>query len=123
MLIFQAYAPDKRICVKHYLDIYLNRVKLIRTDSKLLISYKTHKPVARTTISRWLRTVLSLAGIGDQFTGHSTRAAATSAAHDAGVPMEDIMRSAGWSSCQTFAQYYRKPIEKRKRFADAVLAS
>ena len=54
--------------------------------------------------------VLSHAGIDIQYTGHSTRAAATSVIADSGVPMENILASADWSSEKTFQKFYHKPI-------------
>ena len=50
-----------------------------------------HSAVGSQTVSRWIRTVLSNAGIDAQYTGPSTRAAATSMAADSGVPLEDII--------------------------------
>lgn len=121
-IVFKEYAPDKRLCVKHYLDQYLTRVKAIRRDKKLLISYKKpYRAVSKSTISRWIKTVMTKAGISETFTAHSTRAAAASAAREAGVPVEDILKTAGWSSCKIFAEYYNKPIQRNKEFSEAVL--
>lgn len=59
------------------------------------------------------------------FKPHSTRAAATytSAAKQAGVPIQDIMRNAGWNNSQTFLKFYDKIIvqENSDNFAYAVL--
>jgi hypothetical protein len=49
--------------------------------------------------------VLRLAGIDTSiFKAHSTRSASTSAATKLGVPLQDIMSSAGWSSNSTFGK-------------------
>ena len=44
------------------------------------------------------------------FKAHSTRAASTSAAKRALVPIQDIIDKAGWSSAQTFAAFYKTEI-------------
>ena len=41
---------------------------------------------------------------------HSTRAASSSAAKSAGIPLSDIMKWAGWSRQSTFERFYHKPI-------------
>ena len=45
------------------------------------------------------------------FKAHSTRLAATSAAHVAGVSVADIMKTADWTRESTFRRYYYKPIQ------------
>lgn len=62
-------------------------------------------------MSRWLKSVLSKAGIDcTQFQGHSTRAASTSKAKSSGVPIDVIMGKAGWSTKSTFARFYDKQV-------------
>jgi hypothetical protein len=122
-LEFKAYAPDKRICVYNYLRTYIDRTKKLRKkETKLFISYrKPHKAVSRSTISRWIKEVMVRAGVKSTFTPHSTRSAAVSAADRAKVPVEDILKTAGWSSNKTFASYYNKPLQKKADFAAAIL--
>ena len=55
------------------------------------------------------------------FKAHSSRAASTSAAKQAQVPIEQILQTAGWTGCRTFAQYYDKPIQEAQDFASALL--
>ena len=56
-----------------------------------------------------------------EFSPHSTRAASVSAAHRASVNLDDILKTAGWSSECCFAKYY-KPKVKASSFANAVLS-
>ena len=56
-----------------------------------------------------------------KFTAHSTRAASTSAAAQAGTLIEVIMESAGWSNCGTFAKFYHKPIRVPCNFGSVQL--
>ena len=79
-------------------------------ENKLLLSYQApHKPVSKNTLARWLRQVLNRAGVDTaQFSAHSTRAASTSAVLSSGVPVDVVLRAAGWSSESTFTRFYRK---------------
>ena len=75
-----------------------------------------------SSIARWLCVILDRAGIDTRkFRAHSTRAASTSHAANIGVPMDDIMRLAGWSTAGTFQKYYQKPIQQNV-FATKLLA-
>ena len=56
--------------------------------------------------------MLSLAGIYDVFTAHSTRGASTSAAARPGVALSDIMEAADWSRESTFKNFYHRPTQK-----------
>ena len=80
--------------------------------------------MSKDTISRWLKSAMQLAGIDiGIFKPHSTRAAATSAAHRQGVPRADILSTAYGASQAVFARCYNKPLQHRsdKQFADAIL--
>ena len=41
----------------------------------------------------------------------------------AGIPLETIMKTAGWSSSSVFMKYYNEPISEAKTLQDAVLDS
>ena len=119
-----------KVCVFSTLQEYLQRTEtLCVTGSQLFISFqKTHKAVSQDTISRWIRTVMQLSGITcnlDVYKAHSTRAASASATHRAQVPVQEILRKAGWSSAQTFAIYYDKNLDSSEssasQFPEAIL--
>lgn len=126
-LKLRAYPVDRRLCVIRYLQQYICRTRHIRGEAKqLFVSFqKPHKPVTKQTISRWIKTTMSLAGIDtDTYKPHSTRAAATSAANRSEVPVEEILSKAGWSNEKTFRKYYQKPLHvEGEKFACAVLKS
>ena len=110
---FLAHQADQNFCVVRHLQIYTDRTSSLRGDAvQLLIGYqKPHKPVATNTISRWIQTVLTNAGIDTGvYKAHSTRAAATSAANKKQVSIETILSATGWRNMNTFAQFYFKPI-------------
>ena len=111
-LVFKKYPQDASLCIVTCMEQYLKRTKYLRQGQKLMIStIKPHKAASQNTISRWVKLILSKAGIDRSFTTHSTRAAASSMAKLKGVPLQTIMRSAGWSNAKTFAKFYEKPLE------------
>lgn len=98
-------------CVLTYIDKTLS---LRSSDSgQLLISFvKPHKPVKSCTIAKWLKQLLTRAGIDtDTFKPHSTRGASTSKANKFGVSIKQIMNTANWRSRGTFEKFYNKPLE------------
>ena len=125
-LKFKAYPPDRRLGVVHYLRAYIKRTEIIRNDERrLFISYtKPHRMVSSQTISRWIKTLLSAAGIDTSiYKPHSTRSATTSAASRANVPITHILNQAGWSNERTFQQFYHKPLknDRENTFSQAIL--
>ena len=117
-----AYPDNPKICVVRALQEYRSRTEKRRQSSRLLISFvRPFKPISSQTMSRWLRKAMQLAGIACHFTGHSTRSASTSAAAQAGVPLESILIAADWSSSKTFKQFFLRSPD-RGEFARAVLA-
>ena len=123
-VILKAYPVNKALFVYSQLSEYLRRTQSLRgAETKLFISFvKPHKRVSRDTISRWIRTTMERAGIDiSMFKPHSTRMAATSKAKGASVPIQEILRTAGWSSSGTFYRFYDKPLMEESTFASAVL--
>ena len=53
---------------------------------------------------------------------HSVRSAATSKAKVNNASLQDIMKTAGWSSAATFARFYDKEIDSGSSFATSVLS-
>ncbi|KAL9965154.1 hypothetical protein ACROYT_G028915 [Oculina patagonica] len=122
-----AYIKDPRLCIVECLQEYIVRTKPLRgEETQLLISFvKPHKAVSKDTTGRWVKCVLTNAGIDtNQFDAHSTRSASTSAAKRSGLDMTTIMKAAGWSNASTFALFYDKPIEQSPdaNFGQAVLS-
>ena len=98
------------LCVIQTLKEYLRRTKEKRQSDKLFLSYqKPYAPISKDTLARWVRDILSKAGVDTCVYGaHSTRAASTSAAAARGAPIDVIMKAAGWSAESTFTKYYKK---------------
>lgn len=115
--------PDKRLCVITHVKEYLKQTEKLRQGNELFIALtKPHNHVSKNTIARWIKDTLQQAGIDIQhFSAHSTRAASTSAAFERDVPVESIMKVAGWTRQKTFSKYYCKPVANQKTVSQSVL--
>ena len=76
-----------------------------------------------STISRWIKTVMAEAGIDcTKYKAHSVRAALVSRAASKSVPIEEILKTAGWASARVFSEFYSKLISvQTTTFDSAVL--
>ena len=116
-------------CVKYHkpeLDVadyvlkYMVRVWVFRRRAvkygrpmshQLFLSHKTGTPVAKATISRWIKEVMAMAGIDtSMFSPGSTRGASVSAAARKGASIEQILGAGDWTNTGTFEQYYRRHV-------------
>ena len=101
-----AYYPDQWLCPVSVVKHYLTWTKPLRGEiTNLFISFvRPYRSVSKSKISCWVKTTLGLAGVDlTRFKPHSIRAASSSAASQANVPLATILRTAGWSSECTFA--------------------
>ena len=103
------------MCVVTTLDYYISFTKKWRADkhTKLFLStIEPHQPVVKSTVSGWIKDVLSASGIDTSiFTAHSTRSASTSKAKAMGLSVEDILKRGHWSGQSTWQKHYHKIIE------------
>lgn len=123
-LVFEAYVPDRRVCVLTASLHYLVRTKDIRGNATrfFLTTKSPIKLASRDTIRRWTKDVMRDAGIDlSNFSPHSTRSASSSKAA-LRLPLSTILSSVGWTNESTFAKYYRRPLNKHGQFANAVLS-
>ena len=127
LLVLPVYAPDINLCVAATLSQYVLNTAPLRSSGadKLFVSFiKPHSVVSRDTISRWIIAVMKLAGVDTRaYKAHSTRAASTSAAAKGNVPLDTILRTAGWTNATTFAKYYNKQIIDSNVYGNVVVAS
>lgn len=119
---------NEKLCVYRTLLCYIDRTKEYRSSSVLLLGLiKPYKPVAKSTIGKWVKYTLQQAGINTAVFGpHSTRAASTSKAVTSRVSLDTILNTAGWSNAKTFCKYYKKNIDtvdQKDSFACRVLNS
>ncbi|XP_003740575.1 uncharacterized protein LOC100907979 [Galendromus occidentalis] len=88
-----------------------------------LTTRRPFRPASKDTLARWVKSVLSDAGINARVhTAHSTRAASTTAVHLRGVQVPDIMQTAQWTKASTFYNHYYRPSPP-SAMSSAVLGS
>lgn len=122
-LYIEAYEPDPAICVVHTFIAYLETTKSLRgNNTQLFISLqKPHKPVTKGTLAKWIKMVLLFAGIDmSMYTPHSTRAASTSAAAQK-IPIDTVLKTAGWKRNCVFRKFYKREITNNTQFSNAIL--
>ena len=123
-LYIESYAPNRSLCVVNCLSKYLDMTRDLRSDNNLFIStIKPFKKASHNTVSNWLRECLKDSGIDLAiFTPHSTRAASTSAAVTK-IPVDTILRTAGWKSDCVFRKHYKRQVTNDSSFSKVILAS
>ena len=88
---------NQTICPVQTISSYVNKTQLLRSHQTekdhLFIGVTTpHRAVSSSTLSRWIKSVLSSAGVDTTvFSGHSTRSAAASSASRKAVPLDLIL--------------------------------
>ena len=104
--------PEPELCPYSAIMAYLSRTAGLRGSvTKLfLLCNSSLKAASPTMLSCWTKMVMSKAGLG-KLKIHPGRSAATSCALLLGLPMECILKQAGWHSGNTFIDYYLKPLD------------
>ena len=122
-LFIESFPQNKSLCVVACLHRYLEITAALRVDTCLFIStQKPHKTASTNTVSNWLRECLADSGIDMSiFSPHSTRVASTSAAA-LKVPIDTILRTAGWKSDCVFRKHYRRPVTNDSSFSKVILS-
>lgn len=124
LLLIRYFRNKPEICVASFLERYIVLTEPLRKDCDFLFitSRKPFKAASTQTISRWIKSILSLSGVGEEYTPHSTRHAATSTALAKGLDLGIIKSTAGWTKeSQVFAKFYNRPIQSdRGVFTSAV---
>ncbi|XP_044748764.1 uncharacterized protein LOC123309628 [Coccinella septempunctata] len=118
LLIFPYFEKKPELCVASTIEFYIEKSSSQRKGEQNLIL--THKK----PISRWIKKTLHIGGVDiSMFSAHSTRHSSTSAAFRAGVNIEQIKNTAGWtSSSHTFFKFYNRPVkDSSDTFAKAIV--
>lgn len=129
VLVIPYFRENPNLCLASAIDFYVIITKDIRptgTDQLLLTIKKPIHPVSTQRLSKWIKMTLSASGIDTElFSSYSTRHAATSAACRAGVSIEIIRSTAGWTQkSEMFARFYNRPLcNDATIFAKAVVHS
>ena len=111
-LTFRAFS-DVDLCVVTFFKAYLTRTQPLRgVLTNLFLTVKPpHSGASKDTLTRWVRTAMTMANIDTTvFRPNSVRAASTSAAKRGGASVQEIMNNAGWSQTSTFSRFYDKPV-------------
>ena len=100
---------ESKLCPVSAINTYIARTSCFRGETSKLFVIVHDRPRGATiqTISRWTKKILCRAGL-DKFTIHSGRAASASCALLLGMPIDSILRHAGWRSKSTFVRRYLK---------------
>lgn len=105
-----------RVCPSRALDAYITATAPHRNDSNsshlFIGTVRPFKPVTASTVGRWIKKVLTDSGVGSEFSAHSTRSAASSAAARKGMPVDSILKCASWASESTFVTYYKRGVSQ-----------
>ena len=108
----------KKLCVVRTLEEYLKRTKNLRkfNEDKLFLCFKKpFKAASKDTTSRWMKNVMDSSGIDISiFKQHSFRSATSSSTLKEGVPLETVLKKAGWSSASTFYKFYYRDTKSQK---------
>lgn len=110
-IVFRKFNENRRLCVYRHIRAYMYRTRELRgAENQFFISYlKPHGKVTKSTLSRWIRTVLCRAGVDiSVFCAHSTRASSASKARIF-VPLEKVLKAGGWSGETAFQKHYNLP--------------
>ena len=108
------YPVDDKICPVRCLIEYLNATKYVRPPDQAGLFLRAIPPftnVKKATFAGWVKKGLLFAGIDlNQFKLHSTHAASSSTAFHAGIPVNEVLLRAGWSSISTFMRFYGRSV-------------
>ena len=93
------------------LEHYLEKVEIVRgnLDELFILVRDPSGPTKNQTIARWCKDILKKAGI-ENYGVHSVRSASTCGALIRGIPLDTIIKQAGWSQVNTFIRNYLKPL-------------
>lgn len=119
------FQEEPKVCVASTLSEYIKRTEAIRGDvEELFITFKKpNKAASTSTLSRWIKCILTESGIDTSFfKAHSTRHASSSAAKRQGVSVDIIFQTAGWTKKSlAFTKFYDRPLLNENTFAKAVI--
>ena len=108
-------STTEELNVAAYVRAYIERTQEwrspeVKNSNQLFLSFRTHKPVTKQSLARWLTHVLSMAEIDvSKFTSHSFRGAGLSAAYKRGASIESIVQAGNWTNTGTFKSFYNAP--------------
>ena len=123
---FDKHLEDEKLCPISCIDQYIKYSAPWRPGgqpSYFFLSHRTHKPVTKPTLARWIKQALFMAEVDTKvFQAHSLRGASTSAAILKGLSVKEVVSHGRWSLESTWQKYYHKPVVRpSKKFQDSIL--
>jgi len=121
-LTLRAY-PHRRLCIYTIIKEILRRRRTlnITCTSIFTTTRKPFKRISKITLANWLKQTLKESGVDTSvYKAHSVRTAAVNKAKESDLPIDHILKTAGWANDSMFRKYYHKPAMKQA-FAEAVL--
>ena len=108
---------DSVMCYRAYLKRTTEWRVTPEQKNQLFLSLVTpHAPVTTSTISRWLREIMTDAGVNTTLVkAHSVRGASTSIASKEGLSVGQIIEKANWSNAGTFQKFYCRTVKDSER--------
>ena len=128
MITLLTYEKDDTLdpvaCYRAYLKRTAEWRNTDEQKEQLFLSLvKPHSAVTTSTVSRWLREIMTESGVNTElFKAHSIRGASTSRASKEGLSVGQIIQKANWSRATTFQKIYCRNIQDSETdFQDKVL--
>ena len=85
---------------------------------------KPHKPVTRSTLTKWVLRMLDLSGVDiKMLKAHSLRAAVTSKVSNLGLQLKDILENGNWTQESTWQKFYHKRVRSASQRLQETLLS
>lgn len=124
-ITLKPYDKKPNLCVVRTLKRYIRKTKNVRgSENQMLLSYASNKKLCHGTLSKYLKDVLTKAGIeANKYGAHTARGSSASAMtetvrNNPNISQElktrqinDILAHVGWKSYETFARHYNMPIQ------------
>ena len=112
---FHSFPQDKKVCPMTCIDDYKERTKASRTLNETNVLFlglkKPHKPVSKSTLTKWVMKMLNLSGIDvSKFKAHSMRSASSSKVASLGLQIKDVLSMGNWSNESVWQRFYHKRI-------------
>ena len=111
------------------IDDYKERTKDSRTLNETNVLFlglkKPHKPISKSTLTKWVMKMLYLSGIDvSKFKAHSMRSASSSKVASLGLQIKDVLSMGNWSNESVWQKFYHKRISTpSERYQKALLES
>ena len=129
-----AVSPDDKVhCPIRAMKYYMHATENVRdrtVTNLFLISQRPFNSAKKTTISGWIKEVISGAykGVSEEdaniagIRAHDTRVVSACWAKLAGVPVEEILEASAWKTPHTFCRHYLKDLSgTRGKFGRSVI--